>query len=312
MMQKVLVDHSPVFQETAGDVSPTGQRQITEMEFAAYSKDEFSAQAERKIVQRMFEALDPLSKTISENHLGELLQRLGESLTDEQGAELRSKLFPSGNQKCPFDTFYDAFQSLSMTRIGKKAFAMVSGNFKDPYQQQQLYSETVGEKFTHEYRVWFFFKNLETGEVMKISPWHDIPLYVKDIVRTVPPSHEDNRYNFICEIPKWSRAKFEIATKEPFNPIKQDIKSGMPRFYKHGDMLFNYGCLPQTWESPEQQWPGTTAFGDNDPMDAIEIGVLQQETGSVTQVKVLGILGMIDNGEMDWKVICISVVDPMA
>ena len=28
-----------------------------------------------------------------------------------------------------------------------------------------------------------------------------------------------------CEIPKWTRPKFEIATGEYYNPIKQDTKS---------------------------------------------------------------------------------------
>lgn len=35
-------------------------------------------------------------------------------------------------------------------------------------------------------------------------------------------------------------------------------------------------------------------------------------TGQVIQVKVLGILAMIDEGEMDWKVIAINAKDPDA
>lgn len=35
-------------------------------------------------------------------------------------------------------------------------------------------------------------------------------------------------------------------------------------------------------------------------------------SGQVIQVKVLGILAMIDEGEMDWKVIAINVEDPDA
>lgn len=35
-------------------------------------------------------------------------------------------------------------------------------------------------------------------------------------------------------------------------------------------------------------------------------------SGQVVQVKVLGILAMIDEGEMDWKVIAINVKDPDA
>jgi hypothetical protein len=52
----------------------------------------------------------------------------------------------------------------------------------------------------------------------------------------------------LAQIPKWTRAKYEIATGEEFNPIKQDTKNGKLRNYNFGDMLFNYGAFPQTWE----------------------------------------------------------------
>jgi inorganic pyrophosphatase len=35
-------------------------------------------------------------------------------------------------------------------------------------------------------------------------------------------------------------------------------------------------------------------------------------TGSIVRVKILGVLGLIDAGETDWKVIGISVEDPLA
>jgi len=49
--------------------------------------------------------------------------------------------------------------------------------------------------------------------------------------------------------------------------------------------------------------------GDNDPIDVIEIGGKIHPRGSVIQVKVLGVLAMIDDGETDWKVFCIDVTD---
>jgi inorganic pyrophosphatase len=52
--------------------------------------------------------------------------------------------------------------------------------------------------------------------------------------------------------------------------------------------------------------------GDNDPIDGVEVGTMQLRSGSVTKVKVLGVLAMIDDGETDWKVLCISVDDPYA
>merc|ERR1711907_561704 len=34
--------------------------------------------------------------------------------------------------------------------------------------------------------------------------------------------------------------------------------------------------------------------------------------GSVTPVKPLGVLAMIDDGELDWKIVAINTADPMA
>jgi len=44
----------------------------------------------------------------------------------------------------------------------------------------------------------------------------------------------------VVEIPKMTKAKMEIATKEEFNPIAQDIKKGKLRDY-HGPIFWNYG-----------------------------------------------------------------------
>jgi len=52
--------------------------------------------------------------------------------------------------------------------------------------------------------------------------------------------------------------------------------------------------------------------GDNDPVDVVEIGSEQLESGKVYRVKVLGAYAMIDEGELDWKVIAIRDDDPMA
>lgn len=47
-------------------------------------------------------------------------------------------------------------------------------------------------------------------------------------------------------------------------------------------------------------------------MDVVEIGERQCKTGEVLKVKPLAILAMIDEGELDWKVVCISLNDPKA
>merc|ERR1711988_1544251 len=68
------------------------------------------------------------------------------------------------------------------------------------------------------------------------------------------------------------------------------------------------------WEDPNVKGDDEVggAFGDNDPVDVVEIGAASLEMGSFTAVKVLGCLSMIDGGELDWKVIAISASDEHA
>ena len=68
----------------------------------------------------------------------------------------------------------------------------------------------------------------------------------------------------------------------------------------------------KTWEDPQSTHPETKAHGDNDPLDVCEIGEQVGYVGQVKQVKVLGIMALLDEGETDWKVIVIDVHDPLA
>lgn len=161
-------------------------------------------------------------------------------------------------------------------------------------------SEERAAPFTLEYRV--FLKN-EKGQY--ISPFHDVPIYAdKDV------------FHMVVEVPRWSNAKMEIATKDPLNPIKQDVKKGKLRYvanlFPYKGYIWNYGAIPQTWEDPGHSDKHTGCCGDNDPIDVCEIGSKVCARGEIIRVKVLGILAMIDEGETDWKVIAINVDDPDA
>ena len=68
----------------------------------------------------------------------------------------------------------------------------------------------------------------------------------------------------------------------------------------------------KTWEDPNAIHPETKAKGDNDPLDVCEIGELVGYPGQVKQVKVLGVMALLDEEETDWKVIVIDVNDPLA
>lgn len=140
-----------------------------------------------------------------------------------------------------------------------------------------------------------------------VSPFHDIPLYANP---------EKTILNMVVEVPRWTNAKMEISKEEKLNPILQDTKKGKLRFvrncFPHHGYIHNYGALPQTWEDPNVTHPETKAHGDNDPLDVCEIGEAVAYTGQVKQVKVLGVMALLDEGETDWKIIAIDVKDPHA
>ncbi|GAA5936664.1 hypothetical protein JCM3775_000161 [Rhodotorula graminis] len=165
-----------------------------------------------------------------------------------------------------------------------------------PYSVRQ-----IGAANTLEYRA-FLEKD---GKV--ISPFHDIPLFANE---------EKTVLNMVVEIPRWSNAKLEISKEEQFNPILQDTKKGKLRFvrncFPHKGYIWNYGAFPQTWEDPSHQHAETKANGDDDPLDVCEIGETIGYVGQVKQVKILGVMALLDEGETDWKVLVIDVNDPLA
>jgi len=165
----------------------------------------------------------------------------------------------------------------------------------------QYSPRVVGAPNTLEHRVY----PEQNGNV--VSPFHDIPLFA---------DQSNGILNMIVEIPRWTNAKLEISKEDAFNPIKQDIKKGRLRFvrncFPHHGYIWNYGAFPQTWEDPNHSHPETKARGDNDPLDVCEIGEQIGFTGQVKQVKVLGIMALLDEEETDWKVIVVDVADPLA
>lgn len=159
----------------------------------------------------------------------------------------------------------------------------------------------IGSPYTLEHRVFV------EKDGVPVSPFHDIPLYANE---------QQTILNMIVEIPRWTNAKQEISKDDFLNPIKQDTKKGKLRFvrncFPHKGYLWNYGAFPRTWEDPNSVHPETKAKGDNDPLDVCEIGELVGYTGQVKQVKVLGVMALIDEEETDWKIIVIDVNDPLA
>ena len=169
----------------------------------------------------------------------------------------------------------------------------------------------VGTPFTSNYQIYI---TRSGGNV--ISPFHDIPLICNDISNN--NSGDSPVFNMVVEIPRWTNAKLEITKDLPLNPITQDKnkKTKALRFVKnvfpHKGYIHNYGAVPQTWEDPMHSHPDTKLCGDNDPLDACEIGDAVAYPGEVKPVKVIGVLALLDEGETDWKILVIDVRDPLA
>ncbi|KIW48416.1 inorganic pyrophosphatase, variant [Exophiala oligosperma] len=169
-------------------------------------------------------------------------------------------------------------------------------------QPSEFQPRKVGALHTGDFRCY-----IEDKTGTPVSPFHDIPLYANE---------QQTVLNMVVEIPRWSNAKLEISKDEFLNPIKQDVKKGKLRFvrncFPHKGYLWNYGAFPRTWEDPNVVHPETKAKGDNDPLDVCEIGELVGFTGQIKQVKVLGVMALLDEEETDWKIIVIDIHDPLA
>lgn len=248
--------------------------------------------------------------SINLNEFASLHHSLGEPITLEEAKELQKQFSKHEDGSIEMNEFikwwvngHKGLKSSSNKNLTFKTTGIDVTNCKNDFDLKNVVTEAEGTLGSLDYRLCFYYNGV-TKE--RMSPWHDVPLYVLGEGKKAKILH------MFCEIPKWTRAKFEVATRELYNPFKQDVKNGKVRYYQYGDMLFNYGAFPQTWENPNHISHDTNAPGDNDPIDAIEIGTKQIVSGGIVRVKVLGVLGMIDDGETDWKVICIQTSDPLS
>lgn len=174
---------------------------------------------------------------ISVGELKALHTKLGEPLSDAEAAAAVKNLDRDGSGVVTFDKFLLWwYENHKMT--GKKGdaytarFKLLSAKLhsdgKEKFELSRVVIKPAGDVGSTDYRLNFYYKQ-NNGSLRPISVWHDVPLHA------LGSGANAQIYNFVCEIPKYTRAKFEIATGEPFNPIKQDIKHGKLRFQKYGD-----------------------------------------------------------------------------
>jgi inorganic pyrophosphatase len=112
-------------------------------------------------------------------------------------------------------------------------------------------------------------------------PWHEVS------TGSTPPEI----VNAIIEIPKGSRAKYEIDKESGLIKLDRVIYASM--YYP-----LNYGFIPQTLGE------------DHDPLDIVVLTQVTVVPRCLIEAKVIGVMQMIDRGEADDKIIAVALNDP--
>ena len=111
--------------------------------------------------------------------------------------------------------------------------------------------------------------------------WHDIS----------PGKDSPDVINVIIEIPKDSNIKYELDKDTGLLKLDRFLYSAV---YYPGD----YGFVPQTY------------WDDGDPLDVIVLTGRPLYPMTLAEVRVIGVLRMIDNGEKDDKIVGVYNNDP--
>jgi inorganic pyrophosphatase len=99
-----------------------------------------------------------------------------------------------------------------------------------------------------------------------------------------------DRVNSIIEIPKNSRAKYELDKETGMLILDRVLYSAV--YYPA-----NYGFIPQTY------------CDDNDPLDILVFSQLEVVPMCIVPSKVIGVMRMLDQGEADDKIIAVAADD---
>lgn len=111
-------------------------------------------------------------------------------------------------------------------------------------------------------------------------PWHEVS----------PGDDIPSSVNAIIEIPKGSKAKYEIDKASGLIKLDRVLFSSV--MYPA-----NYGFIPKTY------------CDDKDPLDILVLCSVDVYPMSIIEAKVIGVMHMIDNGEQDDKVIAVAKHD---
>ena len=111
----------------------------------------------------------------------------------------------------------------------------------------------------------------------------------------LPTYSSNNILQAVIEIPAGTNKKFEYNSQT--NTFEIDKKNGVERVIQFLPYPGNYGFIPSTYSNPEKGGDG----------DALDVLVLSEtvSTGTVLEIIPIGVLKLIDDGEIDSKIIAI-------
>ncbi|MCB9315314.1 MAG: inorganic diphosphatase [Lewinellaceae bacterium] len=111
-------------------------------------------------------------------------------------------------------------------------------------------------------------------------PWHNVS----------PGPNAPDIVNAIIEIPRHSRAKYELDKDSGLLKLDRVLYSSV--YYPA-----NYGFIPQSY------------CDDHDPLDILVLTQITLVPLCLVSAKVIGVMRMIDQGEMDDKIIAVAEHD---
>ncbi|TCK04140.1 inorganic diphosphatase [Marinobacterium mangrovicola] len=115
-----------------------------------------------------------------------------------------------------------------------------------------------------------------------------------------PAFNEDGSLRAVVEIPTGTSAKWEMSKENP-EDVYWEYKKGKPRIVNYLGYPGNYGAIPGTALPKE-------LGGDGDPLDVLILGQALPR-GEVVDVRLIGVLKMLDDGEQDDKLIAVLTKD---
>jgi inorganic pyrophosphatase len=139
-----------------------------------------------------------------------------------------------------------------------------------------------------------------TRHTTAMSPSDDYTIVGTDDLMAMSPISADGSIRAIVEIPTGTSAKWEVSKDDP-RAVYWEYRDGAPRVVEYLGYPGNYGSIPGT-ALPQE------FGGDGDPLDILVLGQAAPR-GEIVDVRVIGVLKMLDGGEQDDKLIGVLTTD---